>query len=183
MNTHGFRRLSIGFLSIQRLRTWAYSPFAGFLLGYPDATTIASVINPDTDAYSNHYALFAQDDWKVSQSLTINYGLRWEYHPGFRDKNDNLANFDPYYSSTINGQVVKGAIILPDKGTFANVNPAFTQSLAPIPILTAAQAGVPSNLRYSSKKDLRRALDSPSASAATTRRSSAAGTEDSSKPS
>ena len=29
---------------------------AGLLLGYPDATTIATVVNPNTDAYSNHYA-------------------------------------------------------------------------------------------------------------------------------
>ena len=41
-------------------------PLAGFLLGYPDSTTIATVINPATDAYSKHYALYAQDDWKVS---------------------------------------------------------------------------------------------------------------------
>ena len=43
----------------------------------------ATVINPATDAYSNHFAFFAQDDLKISQSFTLNYGLRWEYHPGF----------------------------------------------------------------------------------------------------
>lgn len=130
-----------------------YSPFAGFLLGYPDLTTIATVINPATDSYSLHFAAFAQDDWKVSRSLTINYGLRWEYHPAFRDWNDNLANFDPYYSSTIDGQLVKGAVIIPDKASFVNVNPQFVQSVAPTPVITAAQAGVPAALRFSSKKD------------------------------
>ena len=34
----------------------AATPIASFLLGYPDLTTIATVINPNTDAYSNAYA-------------------------------------------------------------------------------------------------------------------------------
>jgi hypothetical protein len=153
LDTQVFSDYRLGSYTFNGSSNLPYDPFTAFLLGYPNQTTIASVINPATDAYSNHYAFFAQDDWKVFQSLTINYGLRWEYHPGFRDKNDDLANFDPYYSSTIDGQVVKGAVILPDKGTFVNLNPGFTQSLAPIPIITAAQAGVPSNLRFSSKRD------------------------------
>jgi hypothetical protein len=130
-----------------------YSPFQGFLLGYPDLTTIATVINPATDAYSFHYAAFAQDDWKVSKSLTLNYGLRWEYHPGFRDWNDDTANFDPYYTSTVNGQVVNGAVILQDKAAFNNLNPGFVQSVYPTPVITAGSVGVPPALRYSSKKD------------------------------
>jgi hypothetical protein len=131
-----------------------YTAFQGFLLGYPDLTTISTVINPTTDAYNTHYAAYAQDDWKVSRSLTLNYGLRWEYHPGFKDWNDNMANFDPYYSSTINGQLVKGAVILPDKNSFINnLNPGFVQSIAPTPIFPASQLGIPSFLRFSSKKD------------------------------
>jgi hypothetical protein len=129
------------------------APLAGFLLGYPDLTTIATVYNPTTDSYAKHYAFFAQDDFKVSQSLTLNYGLRWEYHPMFRDHNNNLANFDPFYSSTVNGQTVPGAVILPNQSTFALVNPGFTETLAPTPIITAAQAGVPSSLRFSEKND------------------------------
>jgi hypothetical protein len=129
------------------------TPFASFLLGYPDLTAVGSVVNPNTDAYSNAYAVYAQDDWRVSQSLTINFGLRWEYHPGFKDHNDNVVNFDPYYKSTVDGQSVAGAVILPNQAAFANINPAFTQSVAPTPLITAAQAGVPSALRESSKRD------------------------------
>jgi len=135
------------------LGSGAGAPLAGFLLGYPDATTIATVQNPTTDAYAKHYAFFAQDDFKVTQSLTLNYGLRWEYHPMFRDHQNNLANFDPAYTSTVNGQTVNGAVILPGQSTFALVNPGFAETLAPTPILTAAQAGVPASLRFSSKKD------------------------------
>jgi hypothetical protein len=131
----------------------AATPLASFLLGFPDATFIASVLNPNADTYSKHYAFFGQDDWKISHSLTLNFGLRWEYHPNFHDKNDNLANFDPYYTSVQNGQVVRGAVILPDRAGFANVNSDFPPTIAPIPIITAAQAGVPKALRFSSKAD------------------------------
>lgn len=127
-------------------------PLASFLLGYPDLSTVSTVINPNTDAYSNAYALFAQDDFKVSQSLTLNYGLRWEYHPGFRDKNNDVVNFDPYYKNIVNGQNT-GAVILPNQAAFQNINPGFVESIAPTPIILASQAGVPSNLRFSSKRD------------------------------
>ena len=142
-----------GSVMSQLLGNGSAVPIASYLLGYPDLTAIATVINPNTNSYAEHYAFFGQDDWKVSQSLTINFGLRWEYHPGFWDKNNNVVNFDPYYSSTINGQTVNGAIILPNQAAFANINPAFVQSLAPTPLILASQAGVPSDLRFSSKKD------------------------------
>ncbi len=131
----------------------AGTPLASFLLGYPDSTTIATVINPDTYAYAMHYAFFGQDDWKITPNLTLNFGLRWEYHPSFHDHNENLANFDPAYTSTQNGQTVRGAVILPSNKTYSILNPGFVEAIAPTPILTAAQAGIPSNLRFPNRTD------------------------------
>ncbi len=129
------------------------TPFASFLLGYPDATTISTVLQADTSSYASHYGFFAQDDWKVTHSLTINYGLRYEYHPMFRDHYNNLANFLPDYSSVIDGASVRGAVVIPNQQVFNIVNPGFAQSILPTPIITAAQAGVPESLRYSQKTD------------------------------
>ena len=80
--------------------------FAAFLLGIPDSDSLATVSSPDTDGYGSSYAFFAQDDWKVTSRLTINYGLRYEYHPMFQDHLSNTANLLPDYTSTQNGITV-----------------------------------------------------------------------------
>jgi len=126
------------------------NPFAAFLLGVPSSMSVAQVIFPDTDAYATHYAFYGQDDWKVTPRLTINYGLRWEYHPMFEDHYNNTANFLPDYNTVVNGVKVHGAVVIP-KEAVKLVHPAFAQSIAPTPILTADQAGVPHSLRYSQK--------------------------------
>ena len=51
--------------------------FASFLLGLPNGGSVDRNIDP---AYQNkYYALFFQDDWKVTSKLTVNAGLRWDY--------------------------------------------------------------------------------------------------------
>jgi hypothetical protein len=137
----------------QLLGTGAGVPLASFLLGYPDSTTVASVLNPATDAYSHHYAFFGQDDWKVNSKLTINYGLRWEYHPAFRDKLHDLFNLYPNYTSTVNGQTLHGAVIVDEPKAFANLNPQFVQALENTPVILASSVGVPKGLRQNNFAD------------------------------
>jgi hypothetical protein len=142
-----------GSVMSQLLGNGAGTPLASFLLGYPDNATVSHVVAPNVDALAKHFAVFAQDDWKVTKNLTVNYGLRWEYHPMFRDRYNNLANFDPAYTSVQNGQTVQGAVILPGQGTYGIVDPGFAKSIAPTPIILASQDGVPGSLRFSSKLD------------------------------
>ena len=65
---------------------------ADFLLGaaYQDSLSNYSYLalrSPWTN-------VFVQDDWKVSQKLTLNIGLRYELDPPSVQKNNTIANFD-----------------------------------------------------------------------------------------
>jgi Carboxypeptidase regulatory-like domain/TonB dependent receptor len=131
----------------------AATPFASFLLGYPDQTLIAGLVNPNSHSVARSYSVYAQDDYRISPSLTLNYGLRWEYHPGLEDKTGNTANFDPNYITTVNGETFRGAVVMPNQAAFRNIAPAFAEAIAPIPIITAAQDGLPVSLRHASLRD------------------------------
>jgi hypothetical protein len=73
----------------------AGSGAANFLLGYDPAFVSRGV--PGTPPFlSNHeMSFFGQDDWKVSQTLTLNLGLRWDYFTQPVERFDNQANYNP----------------------------------------------------------------------------------------
>jgi Carboxypeptidase regulatory-like domain/TonB dependent receptor len=41
------------------------------------------------------YALFGQDDWRLTSKLTLNFGLRWEIIPAPNESNNKIGTFDP----------------------------------------------------------------------------------------
>jgi len=128
-------------------------PFASFLLGNPDYTEVSSTNKPTMDGLGYGYSFFAQDDWKITPNLTLNLGLRYELHPPIRETNYNTAFFQPDATDTINGQTVHGAVVVPNARAESFESADFANAIAPTPILTAAQAGIPQSLRYTDRTD------------------------------
>jgi hypothetical protein len=76
---------------------------AAFLLGYP-STVRTSQISASTplNLYTRYYGGYAQDDWRVSRKLTLNYGLRLEHEDGLREQEDRFTvGFDPTMTSAL----------------------------------------------------------------------------------
>jgi hypothetical protein len=73
--------------------------FADFLLGLPQQTTLQS----GTSAYefrANSYDAYAQDDWRVFPSLSLNLGLRYEFIQPYTETQNQIANLDVRFSPT-----------------------------------------------------------------------------------
>jgi hypothetical protein len=124
-------------------------PFTQFLLGYPDYTVLATVNNPNMDGLGYAYAGFAQDDWKVTPKLTLNFGFRYELHPPLKEIHYDTAAFDPNYV----GDGFTGAVVVPNAQALTYTDADFASSIAPTPILTAAQDHLPAKLRYTAYGD------------------------------
>jgi hypothetical protein len=69
------------------------SAIADALLGYPATYSVQTTPYEQRLRYSNA-ALYLQDDWRVTQNLTLNMGLRWEYFGKPYDLFDRIATFD-----------------------------------------------------------------------------------------
>jgi hypothetical protein len=68
--------------------------FASFLLGVVDNASYNGLFVVPGPRYQ-YKALFVQDDWKVTRTLTVNIGLRWDLFSPRREHNDNISGFDP----------------------------------------------------------------------------------------
>src|SRR5204863_9272102 len=67
--------------------------FADFLLGLPQQATVQ--YGPGLEQFrSNSWDLFVQDDWRATDKVTVNAGLRYEYYSPVSEASNRLVTLD-----------------------------------------------------------------------------------------
>jgi len=79
---------------------------ASFLLGVPDGGSFT--IGPSLALLQTSYNWYLNDDWKLSRTLTVNLGVRYEYQTPFKERYNQLAYFDPAGTEPVTG--LKGVL-------------------------------------------------------------------------
>ena len=120
--------------------TLTFDNFQDLLLGNLANYQEEQTLNPVYDTWHDG-ALYVQDTWKATSTLTLDFGLRWQYLGQVFSSHDNIANFypnrydpsqcpasaflpgdllDPTKCNTLNGIVTPHSPNLPSRALVAN---------------------------------------------------------------
>jgi Carboxypeptidase regulatory-like domain len=96
-----------------------------FLMGVPSNGSL-TIGNPVTTNRNWSWSTFVQDDWRITQRVTLNLGLRWEHQTALAEDNNLNAQFDPT-SPTGLTQVGQSGLSTPWKASWGwpNLQPRF----------------------------------------------------------
>lgn len=136
--------------------SFSFNSWGDFLLG--NVSTFKQTL-PDIipDLHFVNVEAYVQDDWKVTQRLTLNLGVRWSRLPSTTDVKNTLSNFDPAFYSPqlapqidpatgnfVAGQAVNGVPLQPSTYTNGIIFPkgaACAQAQAISPFVTCSPFG------------------------------------------
>jgi len=103
--------------------------FADFLLGIPSQYN-QSQLQPFYGR-NKYLGLYAQDGWRVSKHLTVNYGLRWDRIEPWYEKYNQIATFAPGRQSVVFLGAPAGILFPTDPGVPRTLAPAGNLDFAP----------------------------------------------------
>jgi hypothetical protein len=123
--------------------TYTGDAFADYVLGYPDSVTRDGGV-PLQGTYGNFLSWFFQDNYRISENLTLNLGIRYEINPFYTGQRGQISGFDTH----------TGKIVIP-----ANFDPtaqAISAQLVPLfkdRYVLSDTVGLPLSIRPTDKKD------------------------------
>lgn len=103
---------------------------ANFLLGKPDIFTQAGG-DFTRDLRGWELGAYAQDEYRLGSTLTLNYGIRYEITTPFNDIHNRLMSWAPGHQSTVYPTAPNGLLFPGDKGVPDTIAPVFKGDFAP----------------------------------------------------
>jgi hypothetical protein len=91
--------------------------YASFMVGAMDSATYTQIETSalETGTRFHPYALYVNDDYKLTSKLTINVGLRWDVLPPFHETQNRFSFMNPNRTNPYTGTA--GALQLAGSGT------------------------------------------------------------------
>lgn len=83
------------------------------------------------DSRSKYFGAFGEDSWRVKSSLTLNYGLRWEFSTPWYDTQNKISTVVPGQQSIIFTQAPKGLLFPGDPGIPQTLAPTQYNAVSP----------------------------------------------------
>ena len=103
--------------------------FADFLLGVASSYTQA-----DSKSFyprNKYVGLYGQDGWQLKSNLTLNYGLRWDVLPAWREKYNQFPGLVVGEQSVVYPGAPRGLVFPGDPGIAATLAPTKYSNFAP----------------------------------------------------
>ncbi len=92
---------------------------ADFMFGLPNAIGLGN--NVVTNQRQHVHSAYVQDDYRITQNLTLNLGLRYEFATPIWERDNLWANFNPATNSLVqatNGSLYNRTLVHPDYKDF-----------------------------------------------------------------
>ncbi|HEX4576153.1 MAG TPA: TonB-dependent receptor, partial [Edaphobacter sp.] len=90
--------------------------YASFLIGQIDKGSLTQNVVQEYGSRFRAISPYIQDNWKVTEKLTLDLGLRYDFFPSLREVHDNMSFFNPNLANPVTG--INGALQF--TGTGAN---------------------------------------------------------------
>ncbi len=104
--------------------------FASFLFGFP-VVFFQGGGDMNRGLRNIDFAAYAQDEWRVTRRLTLNYGLRWDVSTPFTDVRDRMNSWSPGRQSKVFPNAPAGLLFPGDPGVPAGIAGVYWKGLMP----------------------------------------------------